>query len=269
MGKSFLEGENDQLASKICFDAVEIENIKASIEPNHTSEDSTDKNLSSNPDTKSSWIDDIPAEKHTSVGPKYQAEVPEWTGLVTKSDSKWLGTRIWHLEKQQNNALVCLIPIGRGRRDSCNCKFPGSVTCSRFHIAEKKLELKFELGSVFYSWKFDQMGEDYSLTWSNKEESRFTQMVRRNPPSEGKNFWQCAPRYLRRKSRTMVVNYYFNVFVLRRRCYQNRATPKEIDSDDDDNEFEILEDLNGKEPLSLPDKHVLICSVNKQCIELD
>ncbi|CAM8924973.1 unnamed protein product [Rhodiola kirilowii] len=248
---------------------LDVENLKGQFKPDHCVKESGDTNISSAMDISASWIGDIPAEKHTSVGPGYQAEVPEWTGLVTESDSKWLGTKMWPLEKEQNNALVNLIPVGRGRPDSCSCKFPGSVTCVRFHIAVKKLELKRELGSVFYLWHFDQMGEENALRWTNKEENRFTQMVRRNPPSEGKCFWDFAPRYLRKKTRYMLVSYYFNVFVLRRRRYQNGVTPNEIDSDDDEKEFETLGGFLGDEAISVRESNLLTCVDNLQCMELD
>jgi hypothetical protein len=32
--------------------------------------------------------------KHVSIGPRFQAEVPQWTGDIFESDSKWLGTQV-------------------------------------------------------------------------------------------------------------------------------------------------------------------------------
>lgn len=36
------------------------------------------------------------------VGPQFQAKVPEWDGVISGSDSKWLGTHMWPLEKKEH-----------------------------------------------------------------------------------------------------------------------------------------------------------------------
>ncbi|KAE8055366.1 hypothetical protein FH972_012207 [Carpinus fangiana] len=173
------------------------------------------------------------------------AEIPEWTGVVSESDSKWLGTCIWPLEHEKHIVLIETDPIGRGRPDLCGCRLPGSVECVRFHIAEKRMKLKLELGSVFYRWGFDHMGEEVSLQWTSDEETRVKDMVRSNL---WKNAFKCFPR----KTRENLVSYYFNVFLVLRRRYQNRVTPNNIDSDDDESDFGSLGDGFGHEAVKIP-----------------
>ncbi|GFZ06891.1 ARID/BRIGHT DNA-binding, ELM2 domain and myb-like DNA-binding domain-containing protein [Actinidia rufa] len=208
---------------------------------------------------------DEPFQKHVSVGPLFQAEVPEWTGVVADSDSKWLGTTMYG----NHNSSVEMEWIGKGRRDSCSCQLPGSVRCIRFHIAEKRMKLKLELGSLFYRWRFDRMGEEVSLSWTIAEEKRFKDMVRLKPPSLNKFFWDIQVlKFFPTKTREKLVSYYFNVFLARRRTYQNRVTPKDIDSDDDESEFGCIGGSYGYEVLNVPGPKLLMCTENKQCIDL-
>ncbi|PSS11390.1 AT-rich interactive domain-containing protein [Actinidia chinensis var. chinensis] len=213
---------------------------------------------------------DEPFQKHVSVGPLFQAEVPEWTGVVPDSDSKWLGTMMWPPPQNgKHNSPVEMDPIGEGRRDSCSCQLPGSVRCIRFHIAEKRMKLKLELGSLFYHWRFDRMGEEVSLSWTIAEEKRFKDMVRLKPPSLNKFFWDIQVlKFFPTKTREQLVSYYFNVFLVRCRTYQNRVTPKDIDSDDDESEFGCIGGSYGYEALNVPSPKLPMCTENKQCIDL-
>ncbi|WOG81260.1 hypothetical protein DCAR_0100405 [Daucus carota subsp. sativus] len=172
-----------------------------------------------------------------SVGLSFQAEIPEWTGVASEYDSKWLGTKMWVPDKDENNKTPTeKHRIGKGRQSTCDCLAPGSSTCIGFHIAEKKLELKVALGPLFYRWKFNRMGEEVSLGWTREEQKRFKAMVLQN--STGHNhFWNNAFKLFPSKTREDLVSYYFNVFVLRCRSYQNRVTPDSIDSDDDETDL--------------------------------
>ncbi|XVF13096.1 hypothetical protein REPUB_Repub08aG0178500 [Reevesia pubescens] len=211
------------------------------------------------------------------VGPLYQAEVPEWSGMVSDTDSKWLGTREWSLKGGENDSLAITEPIGRGRPNSCGCQIPRSVECIRLHIAEKRMKLKLELGSVFYRWRFNVMGEEVSLRWTAEEEKRFKYMVQLEPPSLNA-FWPEAFKFFPRKTRQDLVSYYFNVFLIRRRSYQNRVTPKSIDSDDDESpksidsaddesQFGCISDSFGSDALKVHGSNMLTCSQNNQCID--
>ncbi|KAK6263132.1 hypothetical protein QUC31_008948 [Theobroma cacao] len=204
--------------------------------------------------------------RQVSVGLRFQAEVPEWTGMVSDTDSKWLGTQEWPLKAVEHDPLAVKDPIGRGRDDSCGCPIPGTVECIRLHIAEKRMKLKLELGSVFYRWRFGGMGEEVSLRWTAEEENRFTYMVQLEPPSLNA-FWPDASKFFPRKTRQELVSYYFNVFLIRRRSYQNRVTPKSIDSDDDESEFGCISDSFGSGALKVPGSNMLTCSQNNQCID--
>ncbi|XP_010255292.1 PREDICTED: AT-rich interactive domain-containing protein 2 [Nelumbo nucifera] len=208
-------------------------------------------------------------QKQVSVGPMYQAEVPDWTGVASESDSKWLGTQIWPLGSGERISVIERDPIGKGRLDSCGCQFSGSVECIRFHIAEKRMRLKIELGSAFLRWRFNYMGEEVSLSWTEEEEKRFKAIVRLNPPSLDKCFWDQAFKSFPTKKRRDLVSYYFNVFVLRRRSYQNRVTPTNIDSDDDESDFGSLSNGFGHETVKVAGSKSVSCAQNKQCIDLE
>ncbi|XP_022720519.1 AT-rich interactive domain-containing protein 2-like [Durio zibethinus] len=197
--------------------------------------------------------------RQVSVGPLFQAELPEWTGMVSDTDSKWLGTQEWPLKGGEHDSLAVTDPIGRGRPDSCGCRIPVSVECIRLHIAEKRMKLKLELGSLFYRWRFDGMGEEVALQWMAEEEKRFKHMVQLESPSLNA-FWPDASKFFPRKTRQDLVSYYFNVFVIRRRSYQNRVTPKSIDSDDDESELGCISDSFGIDALKVPGSNMLKCS---------
>ena len=172
------------------------------------------------------------------LGPSHQAKVPEWTGMPSESDSKWLGTRIWPSEKVNSRLLIERDPIGKGRQDSCGCSVPGSVECVRFHIAEKRAKVKLELGKAFNEWSFDKTGEEVRRLWTEEEEKKFKDVVQSNPSSSSDGyFWDHIFRSFPKRSRADLVSYYFNVFLLQRRGYQNRHTPDNIDSDDDESEL--------------------------------
>lgn len=175
-------------------------------------------------------------EDHIEVrlGSKYQAHVLDWTGESSESDLKWLGTRDWPLEKQEHRHLIERDPIGKGRQEYCGCQIQGSIECVRFHTAEKRLRVKRELGSAFYHWKFNEMGEEVGLPWTAEEEKKFKAIIKSNPPSLGKTFWDDIIESFPKKSWRELVSFYFNVYLLQRRGYQNRFTPNNIDSDDED-----------------------------------
>lgn len=169
------------------------------------------------------------------VGADHQAEVPEWTGETYESDSKWLGRKVWPLEKRErNNNLIEIERIGKGRQDSCGCAYPGSEECVRFHISEKRRRLKLEIGMGFYHWKFDKMGEEVGYCWSKEEEKEFHDIVKSNTCIHGKDFWEKLAKNFPSKNKESLVSYYFNVFLLQQRAQQNRATPNELNSDEEE-----------------------------------
>ncbi|CAL4925224.1 unnamed protein product [Urochloa decumbens] len=189
------------------------------------------------------WDDVIPTLQNIDrisaapIRPRGQADIPEWTGKPSSPYDdphalKFLGEPIL-LPKTGEDPDVS--SIGKGRQDDCNCQFPGSIACVRFHVTERKMELKRELGSAFYEMGFHQMGEDLALTWTKDEEKKFTTTIRGNLPSSRSkyNFWDKLLAVFRSKGREGLVSYYHNVFQVRRRAYQNRLTPKSPDSDED------------------------------------
>ncbi|OVA13982.1 ARID/BRIGHT DNA-binding domain [Macleaya cordata] len=214
-------------------------------------------------------FDEDQREKHVPIGPLFQAEVPEWTGKASESDSKWLGKQHWPLITENKTSLIESDSIGKGRQDSCFCQLPGSVECVRFHIAEAKLKLKLELGLAFYNWRFHFMGEEVSLSWTKEEEKKFKAIVKLNPPSLEKCFWDEALRCFRNKKRKTLVSYYFNVFLLRRRCYQNRVTPDNIDSDDDESELGYVSNGFGHQEVKVSGSGLAFNRLSNPCICLD
>ncbi|KAH9324788.1 hypothetical protein KI387_004966, partial [Taxus chinensis] len=197
------------------------------------------------------------SRRRIPIGPNNQAIVPPWNGPSKCSGSgdcisvevdldldasRWLGTQVWPPE--DGKRVVNKDKIGKGRPDSCLCVVRGSIECVRLHIREERDKLKSELGSAFSSWRFDDMGEDASMSWTPEEERKFRALVRLNPISLKRNFWHHLSACFPSKSMEILVCYYFNVFVLRRRTLQNRVKPEKIDSDDDESEFGSVENLN-------------------------
>ncbi|GMI99020.1 hypothetical protein HRI_003571300 [Hibiscus trionum] len=181
---------------------------------------------------------DYDVDIQVPIGPLFQVEVPEWTGVVSESDAKWLGTRVWPLEKTEKRSFIELERIGKGRPDSCGCHLQESMQCVKFHVREKRLKVKLELGSAFNKWKFNMMGEDVAFAWAEEEQKMFSSIVKSNPLSLEKSFWDDIYKYFPKKSREELVCYYYNVFLLQRRAYQNRTTPSNINSDDEEAEEE-------------------------------
>ncbi|XP_008794270.2 AT-rich interactive domain-containing protein 2-like [Phoenix dactylifera] len=213
-------------------------------------------------------------KQRVPVDPSFQANVPDWTGkpYETSCDPetlKWLGTRIWPPENQERRLSFSQNPIGEGRKDTCLCERPGSVECVRFHVAEKRLQLKCELGPVFYAWRFNRMGEEVSLSWTEEEERKFKDIVRLNPLCLAKNFWDQLYRCFPFKGRKNLVSYYFNVFLLGRRSYQNRMTPNSIDSDNEETEIGLLSNRFGHDAVKVRYPESIVCSLNAQCVDLD
>ncbi|KAL0344483.1 UNVERIFIED_CONTAM: AT-rich interactive domain-containing protein 1 [Sesamum radiatum] len=142
-------------------------------------------------------IGDHLQKKAIPIGPRFQAHVPEWSNTVNisilintyNSDSdnaKWLGTRIWPIET--GSMKTTGRTIGKGRPKVCCCVSPGSVDCVRRHILEKRLFLQSDLGPAFFSWKFDEMGEQVSKSWTLKEQQTFESLVQMRSSCKGKNF---------------------------------------------------------------------------------
>ncbi|PKU67909.1 AT-rich interactive domain-containing protein 2 [Dendrobium catenatum] len=207
------------------------------------------------------------------VGSSFQVQVPPWTrkpaNLYDSDDLKWLGRRIWPPEDHEKK-----LPspptnlIGKGREDSCKCRNPGSVQCVRFHVAEKRLQLKCELGVAFYAWRFHFMGEEVALSWKEEEERRFKAIFRLNQPPHSQNFWKQLHLCFPRKGNRNLVSYYFNVFLLALRSYQNRVSPNNIDSDDEETEVGFLNCSFGYGSIRFHDPKSIVCAQNLQCVDL-
>ncbi|WVZ83877.1 hypothetical protein U9M48_030973 [Paspalum notatum var. saurae] len=221
------------------------------------------------------WLFTSQRKDEIPVGPNYQVHVPQWTGEVPvnydDTDTlKWLGTKVWPPVNGSSETLFCGDPIGKGREVVCGCNHPGSVECVRFHVAERRFKLKRELGAAFYAWGFDRMGEEIALSWTDEEEASFKAVAQRNATSSGRNLWNRLHLFFQFKGRKELVSYYFNCFLLRRRCYQNRITPKYIDSDDEEEkEFKFLGNRLGHCATKYHNTKHTICIENTESMDLD
>ena len=167
------------------------------------------------------------------VGQHFQADVSEWNGLSVNSDfdnSRWLGTKVWPIKMQ--NVKATSRSVGKGRPSSCSCASPGSTNCVRHHILEKRRLLQSDLGPVLHIWKFDEMGEEVSRSWTVKEQEGFDLIAKRK--SSSSNFIQNAMKFFPSKCKEDITRYYFNVFIPRFMSSQARSLLKEVDIDIDD-----------------------------------
>ncbi|KAL2898777.1 AT-rich interactive domain-containing protein 2 [Bienertia sinuspersici] len=183
------------------------------------------------------------------IGPRFQADVPEWTEASNEryangdlDSSRWLGTKTWPLHNEGKDSGH---KIGKGRADRCTCTTPGSPYCVKKHVMEAQAKLQSELGPAFKSWKFDEMGEDVGKSWSSKQKRRFENLVKTNPLSQNKSFLKPAESSFPSKTRKEIVSYYLNVYVPRRISMITRSGGKVLDSDED----EVEQTPNGKNSL--------------------
>lgn len=207
------------------------------------------------------------------ISSKFQAKLPQLMDKSLYADdthsSKWLGTQIWPQENQKLEQFKHHHhPIGKGRVNNCKCKNHGSIECTRFHIAEKRYKLKSELGTAFYQWRFDRMGEEVALSWTKEESKIFKDVVQSYVTSPDRDLWKQLRLAFPLKKKKELVSYYFNVFTLSRRWYQNRVTPIEINSDDDE-EFGFLSVRFGEDAMEGCESKANVCVQNTQCVYID
>lgn len=186
----------------------------------------------------------VTLRKRIGVGALFQADIPEWTGPpkvkdVSENnedldDSRWLGTRVWPVEGDDRK--ISEVMIGKARPHSCACSSPGSVACIMSHVSASRLQLQLDLGPAFFSWRFDEMGEDVSKLWTHEEQMKFDPLERLDPESEHTTFWKLAKNCFISKSRQDLVSFYVNVFIPRRMSIQSRLPTAEVNSEDDDDD---------------------------------
>ncbi|KAG8091761.1 hypothetical protein GUJ93_ZPchr0012g18873 [Zizania palustris] len=163
------------------------------------------------------------------------ADIPEWTGKPSSpyEDQDMLRFHGEPVLIPKYNEDFHAATIGKGRPDKCNCSLRGSISCIRLHVAEKKTELKRELGLSYYAMGFDQCGEDAAVTWT-KDEEKFETIIQQNQPSSKYQFFDKLIAAFPSKSKRDLVSYYYNVFEPRRRALQNRVLQDVCDVDNDD-----------------------------------
>ncbi|XP_058223357.1 AT-rich interactive domain-containing protein 1-like [Rhododendron vialii] len=264
-------GSERQRSSQRLVSAKESRSLSSKIRPRSDSSSSTQTQLEDYLDKESetlstnsvfTFLNDNQNRKRVPVGPFFQANVLEWTGETCESDSRWLGSRVWPVESgEPSKYLIERDRIGKGRQESCGCENPGSIECVRFHVSEKRVRVKLELGLAFLRLKFDRMGEEVALSWTKEEEKRFQEIIKSNPASLDMCFWDEIVKSFTSKKREDLVSYYFNVYLLRRRGYQNRSTPSNIESDDEESEFGPVTNRYRHDALKSPGS--IFCSPKK------
>ncbi|XP_010258118.1 PREDICTED: uncharacterized protein LOC104597984 [Nelumbo nucifera] len=187
---------------------------------------------------------DYHPRKLVAVGPDHQANVPAW-GF---QDTHCFGAEVMVPETTDDKLMgTCIIPMpdleqsvyssdnfGCGRT-ICSCPDGGSIRCVKQHIMETREKLRETLGQEkFAELGFCDMGEEVARNWNEEEEQSFHEVVFSNPASLGKNFWDHLSVVFPSRTKSELVSYYFNVFMLRRRAEQNRVDPMNIDSDNDE-----------------------------------
>lgn len=193
-----------------------------------------------------------PPRKLVSVGANYQAEIPalDFSGAsirlnVSKAHSDSNIIVEDEIQKRLMGTCIILMPhmesstydseeVGKGRID-CNCEDRGSVRCVRQHIVGAREELTKSNGQeILNELGLYDMGEQVAEKWSAEDEQLFHEYVFNNPSSLVKNFWNNLSTVFPSRTKKEMVSYYFNVFMLRRRAEQNRNDLLNIDSDTDE-----------------------------------
>ncbi|KAL3536489.1 hypothetical protein ACH5RR_004950 [Cinchona calisaya] len=191
------------------------------------------------------------------VGARFQADVPDWTGPCNdggydSESSRWLGTRVWPIERRGTKITTRV--VGKGRPESCSCLSRGSMECVRRHILEERLLLLCDVGPAFFSWKLDEMGEAVSKSWTLEEQNNFESFARTKVLSNGKDLLKHALKCFPSKSRKEIISYYLNVFIPRRMSLQTRSSFSQVDTDEDEvensNYLGFRQKSNGKTPIS-------------------
>ncbi|KAG6779298.1 hypothetical protein POTOM_015671 [Populus tomentosa] len=202
---------------------------------------------------------DYPFRKSVSIGPEHQANVPEWGSQGSSTSLNQLdesNLQVAHAQSSSPGVIIdgcyeenligtCVLPMPElevpanycyeATKGDCGCPDAGSIRCIKQHVSEARLKLRENLGEeIFEGLGFCEMGEVVANKWTVEEEQIFHEVVLSNPVSVGKNFWDNLSVTFPSRTKKDLVNYYFNVFMLRKRAEQNRFDPQNIDSDDDE-----------------------------------
>ncbi|KAJ8775246.1 hypothetical protein K2173_020250 [Erythroxylum novogranatense] len=202
---------------------------------------------------------DCPFHKPVSIGVEHQAEIPEWNSAdmdsskhLSESTSQGSLTQSFSLRFTDSDGYedrlmgTCVVPMPQlevsassyfeGANSECMCLDRGSIRCVRQHIVEARQKLIEDLGEqTFRALGFCEMGdEEIANRWAEDEQQAFYEVVMSNPVSLGKNFWNHLSATFPSRSKSELVSFYFNVFVLQKRAEQNRFHTPNVDSDDDE-----------------------------------
>ncbi|RZC51577.1 hypothetical protein C5167_020000 [Papaver somniferum] len=190
--------------------------------------------------------DDLPRIE-VKIGKRHQADIPDWIGPRKSDnsstdgqsdsfDSRYMGTKIWPIEGKSTETNK-EERIGKGRSNSCSCYSKGCGGCIKLHVFKKGLQLQDDLGTAFFTWKFDEMGEEVSNSWTAAEQRCFETLVKTDPTTQTESFLESALKRFPGKCKKSIVTYYFNVFIPGRISKQTRLASKFVNSDDNNDVF--------------------------------
>ncbi|KAG6530975.1 hypothetical protein ZIOFF_004745 [Zingiber officinale] len=212
--------------------------------------------------------------KRIGLGSNFQADVPAWMGPPSETSissynedsdiNKWVGFLTWPAQEIDREEFDKKF---QGETNCCACPSPGSIVCIRSHVSEARFKLKAELGQAFFDWGFDNTGEEVSESWTSEEQAWFDALKRRENES-GTSVWQAIPTHFSSKSRRDLINYYFNVYLLRRMSIDSRLTPEYINSDEENHDDEQEEDPKKKR-VAVKKKAKFLKTHASDCVDVD
>ncbi|KAI5656529.1 hypothetical protein M9H77_25322 [Catharanthus roseus] len=125
-------------------------------------------------------------------------------------------------------------------------QFPHSSECIRFHVSEKRMRLRLDLGPEVYRWEFNNVGEEVACSWAKEEEKNFHNAIKSSPSSLWKYFLNKLVKYFSGKSSRSLPSL--------AESQQNKTTPIEINSDEEDFSFDAGTAANPGSIFSSPKK---------------
>ncbi|TYJ37821.1 hypothetical protein E1A91_A05G401900v1 [Gossypium mustelinum] len=186
--------------------------------------------------------------KKVSVGPEYQADIPEWSqqdmkssldyldtsdpqvalrsscaGLMVDDDygKKMMGTCVIPMPDSEATSMFCFEDASHGI--DCDCLDRGSISCIGQHVTKAREKLKGNLAlEIFRELGFCDMGEEVAKGWTEEEELAFDNVVLSNPFSLGKNFWDHLPVSLPSRTKKEAYQLLFQCVYAQKTC---RAEP--------------------------------------------
>ncbi|KAJ6772327.1 DNA BINDING PROTEIN [Salix koriyanagi] len=180
-------------------------------------------------DFHSSYLNDFP-RKQVPLGPDHQASIPLWDKHIKKDklvqlfnlNGSLLPESEHHIYKDNEEKLMGtrIIPMPDTKLQ----------LCSRYEAGYGRSDCGcLDEGSGFMTWE-----RRWHVNGPRKRNVFLTKLFIPGQHPWDQNFWKHLAQVFPDRTTKEIVNYYFNVFMLRKRAAQNRSNPLDIDSDDDE-----------------------------------